>query len=136
MGPSLQREDFSSCPHTRAQLPCGMWDLSSPTRDQTQVPYTGMRILNHWTTREVPLIVKILHNHGTFTKTKKVIRVQLYQLNYRVYPQFISFSSNALLLIQDSIQDTTVHLIIKSVWSRPICNSFVVFPCLSLPSDV
>ena len=27
---------------------------SSQIRDQTQVPYVGRWILNHWTTREVP----------------------------------------------------------------------------------
>ena len=33
-----------------------MWDLSSPTRDQTWVPCTGRQILNHWTTQwEVPV---------------------------------------------------------------------------------
>ena len=31
-----------------------MWDLSSQSRDQTHVPCTGRRILNHWTTKEVP----------------------------------------------------------------------------------
>ena len=34
--------------------PQGVWDLSSPTRDQTLTPCTGRWILNHWTTREVP----------------------------------------------------------------------------------
>ena len=38
----------------RAQLPWGIWDLSSPTWDQTCVLFIGMRILNRWTTREVP----------------------------------------------------------------------------------
>ena len=37
-----------------AGLPCGMWDLSSLTRDQTLVPCIGKQILNHWATREVP----------------------------------------------------------------------------------
>ena len=46
---------LSSC-GAGAQLPHGMWDLSSPTRDQTRVPCIGRWILNHWTTREVPLI--------------------------------------------------------------------------------
>ena len=32
----------------------GVWDLSSPTRDQTRVPCSGRPILNHWTSREVP----------------------------------------------------------------------------------
>ena len=38
-------------------LPCGMWDLSSPTRDWTQVPCFGRQIINHWTTKEVPGLV-------------------------------------------------------------------------------
>ena len=44
---------ISSC-DMWASLPCGMWDLSSLTRDQTHIPCTRWRILNHWTTREVP----------------------------------------------------------------------------------
>ena len=39
---------------TQGYVPHGMWDLSSLTRDRTLIPYTGRRILNHWTTREVP----------------------------------------------------------------------------------
>ena len=35
------------------QLPCGIWDLSSQTRDRTRVPCIGRQILNHCTTREV-----------------------------------------------------------------------------------
>ena len=31
-----------------------MWDLSSPRRDRTCMPYIGRQSLNHWTTREVP----------------------------------------------------------------------------------
>ena len=30
-----------------------MWDLNSPTRDQTHAPVLGAWNLNHWTTREV-----------------------------------------------------------------------------------
>ena len=32
----------------------GMWDLSSPTRDQTGISCIRRQILNHWTTRESP----------------------------------------------------------------------------------
>ena len=32
----------------------GVWDLSSPTRDQTLVPCIANQILNHWATRKVP----------------------------------------------------------------------------------
>ena len=41
----------------------GIWDLylrsggsSSLTRDQTQAPYTGLKSLSHWTTREIPVL--------------------------------------------------------------------------------
>ena len=34
--------------------PHGMWDLSSPTRDQTHAPAMEAQHLNHWTAREVP----------------------------------------------------------------------------------
>ena len=40
--------------------PWGMWDLSSPTRDQTHTPCIGKRSLNHWTAREVPALLKFL----------------------------------------------------------------------------
>ena len=33
-----------------------MLDLISSTRNQTRTPYIGRQSLNHWTTREVPLI--------------------------------------------------------------------------------
>ena len=45
---------------------CGMWDLSTMTRDRTLVPCIGGRILNHWTTREVPcsVLISTLSGHG------------------------------------------------------------------------
>ena len=35
-------------------LATSMWDLSSPTRDQTFIPCARRQSYNHWTTREVP----------------------------------------------------------------------------------
>ena len=35
--------------------PCGMWDLSSQTRDQPRPHALEVKSLNHWTTREVPI---------------------------------------------------------------------------------
>ena len=40
----------------RAQLPRGVQDLSSLARDQTSIPCIGRWILNHWTTRESPIL--------------------------------------------------------------------------------
>ena len=36
--------------------PTAMWDLSSPSRDQTCIPCIGRQILYHWTTRVVPVL--------------------------------------------------------------------------------
>ena len=36
--------------------PGGMWDLIFPIRDQTNTLCTGRQSLNHWTTREVPMV--------------------------------------------------------------------------------
>ena len=49
----LQSAQLSSC-CTRVYLPQSMWDLSSPTRDQTCIPCIGRQRLNHWTARKVP----------------------------------------------------------------------------------
>ena len=42
----------NSC-NTQVQLPQGRWDLSTLTRDQTQVSCIRRQVLNLWTTREV-----------------------------------------------------------------------------------
>ena len=43
-------------------LSCGMWDLSSPTRDWTHLPCIARQFLNHWTPREVTESVDRLKN--------------------------------------------------------------------------
>ena len=43
------------------KLPWVMWDLSSLTRDQTHVLSIGRQILNHCTTREVPVSLIFIH---------------------------------------------------------------------------
>ena len=49
-------QGFSGC-GVWAKLVHGMWDLSSPNRDQTWVPGIEEWTFNHWTTREVPRIL-------------------------------------------------------------------------------
>lgn len=39
---------------TGSSFPCGRWDPSSLTRNQTRTPCTAKQTPNHWTTREVP----------------------------------------------------------------------------------
>ena len=50
---------LNSC-GARSQLLCGMWNLNSPTRDQTRIPCIGRCILNHWTSREFPALALFL----------------------------------------------------------------------------
>ena len=44
-------------------MPCGTWDLSSLTRDQTCTPSLEGQTFNHWTAREVPTSVFLLKLH-------------------------------------------------------------------------
>ena len=46
--------ELSSC-GAWAELPRGIWNLSFLLRDRTHIPRIGRQILNHWTTREVPM---------------------------------------------------------------------------------
>ena len=39
-----------------AWLHHSLWDVSSPTRDRTQIPCNAKQILNHWITREVSIV--------------------------------------------------------------------------------
>lgn len=48
-------------------------------------------------------VVNILHNHGTFVKTKKSAVIHYYLLNSRFYPDCSSFSTNVTFLFCDSI---------------------------------
>lgn len=38
-----------------------MWDLSSPIRDGTIIPCIGRQSLKHWTTKEVPQYLDLVH---------------------------------------------------------------------------
>ena len=42
-------------------VPCAVWGLSPPSRDQTHVSCVAKRVLNHWTTREVPQVFFFYH---------------------------------------------------------------------------
>ena len=55
-------------------MPLSMWDLGSLTRDGTHVPCIARCILNHWTTREVPVVAL---NPFRSRKTEIHSRVQL-----------------------------------------------------------
>ena len=57
------------------QLPRNMWDLSSQTRDQTCVLCIGRQILNHWTIKEV--LILIFEGYFSFKKSL-LCRIRLF----------------------------------------------------------
>lgn len=64
MGFSSWRALALECQSSRScRVPCYTWGLSSLTSDGTCIPCNGRRILNHWTTGEVPhpLLLGALH---------------------------------------------------------------------------
>ena len=71
----IEARELSSC-GSQAQLPCDMWDLSSPTRDRTCVTCVGRQILCHWTTREVPRYIVFsckLYDHNIVWQFNRLI---------------------------------------------------------------
>jgi len=44
--------------------PQGMWNLSCPIKDQTYTPCIGRRSLYHWTAREAPWVLILIHIPG------------------------------------------------------------------------
>ena len=67
------------------RLSCRMWELSSPTRDQTRVSCIAGQIPDHWITRVVPsapfievTILSILTGVGTLVKDCLTIYVRVY----------------------------------------------------------
>ena len=70
---------LSSCA-AWAYLPYGTWDLRSLTRDGTCVPCIGRRILNHWTTREVPTQPFCVRNYilPILLRSKEIVPSQIY----------------------------------------------------------
>ena len=85
MGSSLQPAGFSLVValrflSERPQLLHGVWDLSSLTRDRTCVPCIGRRILNHWTTREVPTQPFCVRNYilPILLRSKEIVPSRIY----------------------------------------------------------
>ena len=48
---------FLSCFYVLVLWLWAMWDLISPTKDQTHISRTGRENLNHWATREIPICI-------------------------------------------------------------------------------
>ena len=51
----------------------GMWDLSFQTRDQICIPCTGRQIINHWMTRDVPVLLFWKWDHSQMVSVQPLI---------------------------------------------------------------
>ena len=60
-------------------MPCGMWDLSSPTRGRTKFPNLqwkhGIFHLKPWTVREVPGLLFVLKLLLAYSRCTKIVQV-------------------------------------------------------------
>ena len=64
--------------------PCGTWDVSSLTRDQTHVPCLGAWHLNHWTARKVPPSCNIRNNGKTLFNVKTFQKIEFRNFKHQV----------------------------------------------------
>ena len=69
--------------------PGGMWDLSTPTRNQTATSFIERQSLSHWTTREVPHIL----NPYTQTHTYSLSHVHTDTHSLLPFPLCFSIAS-------------------------------------------
>ena len=65
-----------------------MWDLSSPTRNRTHVPFIERQLLHPWITRKVPIIPILNCNSSTITFTLLSIKFSGFSI-FREYSTLI-----------------------------------------------
>ena len=73
-------------------MPCGLWDLSSPTRDWTWAPTVKAQSPNHWTARD--------YVSGVFMSFHKVEHLFIYlrAIFVFLFVKFLSYSLSILFL--------------------------------------
>ena len=75
--------------------PQDIWDLISPTRDQTCTPCIGRQNLNHWITREVPCFVF----EGQFC-TLRILKIKYFV--HILLKNILTFDDKVLFSVQFS----------------------------------
>ena len=66
--------------------PWGMYDLNSPTRDQTYTPCIRRCTLNHWTTREIPSLLNSFNINKTLVQIPPLSCTSTYPITQRSCP--------------------------------------------------
>ena len=97
---------------------------SSQTRDWTCVPCAGRRILNRWTTREVPACSFLI---GWFILAVEFCEFFIYFVNHMLDISFVNiffYLVGCLFFLFLSV------FFFFLVWLAPICLFLFLFPCL------
>lgn len=97
-------------------------DLQKFCKDSTNSPLVPWSIS--------PKVI-ILYHYGKLVITKPLTLVYYYKLDSRFHSVFSSFP-RVYFLFQDSLQYTTLHLVITFLQSSLVCDSFSIFPCFEM----
>ena len=87
-GSSVMTHGLPSC-EALAEMLCGMWDLSSYTKDWIWVLCIAWLILNHWIRRDIPQLVIFHPQKGVFFEIRVNLHRNLRWLTDNVVFQFI-----------------------------------------------
>ena len=98
---------------------CNMGDLSSLTRDRTRVPCIARRILNHWTTREVPICLFLL------------LFPLFYEMDQKILLQFMLKSAQPIFssrsfTVSGLIFKPLIHFEFIFVYGVRECSNFIL----------
>ena len=98
---------------------------SSRTRAWTRVPYIGRRILNHWTTREVPMNFLSIHNAPTALALSLFYLFK--EIHYSFFIQTLCYKSRRHIVCHalNWIPEATLTLCSSRLTGCPFWVSFV-----------
>ena len=123
----LEHARRSSC-GKQTYLPRIMWDLTSPTRGWNFIPCRERWILNHWTTREVPLNTGLFMLVLSFLLTLSILRYYHVLYPHGFMTTYILTTSNShpqpRPFLSAPSHDPTVYMIsppgllILSTWQK------------------
>ena len=92
-----------------------MWNLGFLTMDQIHIPFTGRQIANHWTTREVSMVSRVLRRKG----------IQELPTQFKYAPQS-SYGSAILAFIHLFIKIITFFKPLILRWQNMLCWAKVI----------
>ena len=78
---------------------------------------------------DLRLLMLTRHITTVAFKIEKLSWIDHCSFHYKLYPNFISFPTDNVFLLQDSIQWTELYVTVLAPLSPPICDSFSALAC-------